>query len=45
MAEVFGVEGAIDVGNDDHVVLHLQYSTHWDSLAHIGAPMMPVATV
>jgi kynurenine formamidase len=25
-----------DVFNDDAVVLHLQYSTQWDSLAHVG---------
>jgi hypothetical protein len=25
-----------DVINDDAVVLHLQYSTQWDSLAHVG---------
>jgi kynurenine formamidase len=25
-----------DVLNDDSVVLYLQYSTHWDSLAHVG---------
>lgn len=25
-----------DVMNDDAVVLHLQYSTQWDSLAHVG---------
>jgi hypothetical protein len=37
LAKVFKVEGAIDVGNDDCVTLHLQYSTQWDSLAHVGA--------
>jgi Putative cyclase len=26
-----------DVINDDLAILHLQYSTHWDSLAHVGA--------
>jgi hypothetical protein len=26
-----------DVINDDAVVLHLQYSTQWDSLAHVGS--------
>ncbi|HKO07689.1 MAG TPA: cyclase family protein [Alphaproteobacteria bacterium] len=26
-----------DVINDDAVILHLQYSTQWDSLAHVGA--------
>jgi kynurenine formamidase len=26
-----------DVFNDDLAVLHLQYSTQWDSLAHVGA--------
>lgn len=26
-----------DVLNDDHATLHLQYSTQWDALAHIGA--------
>lgn len=25
-----------DVFNDDLVILHLQYSTQWDSLAHVG---------
>jgi kynurenine formamidase len=25
-----------DVLNDDSVLLYLQYSTHWDSLAHVG---------
>ena len=29
--------GLTDVINDDVVVLHLQYSTQWDSLAHVGA--------
>ncbi len=29
--------GLTDVINDDLVVLHLQYSTQWDSLAHVGA--------
>jgi kynurenine formamidase len=37
LADLFKVEGAVDVGNDDRVTLHLQYSTQWDSLAHIGA--------
>jgi hypothetical protein len=26
-----------DVINDDAVILHLQYSTQWDSLAHVGS--------
>ena len=26
-----------DVINDDMVLLHLQYSTQWDTLAHVGA--------
>ena len=26
----------VDVINDDAAVLHLQYSTQWDSLAHVG---------
>ena len=26
-----------DVINDDVVILHLQYSTQWDTLAHVGA--------
>jgi len=30
-------EGSTDVVNDDLAVLHLQYSTHWDSLAHVGS--------
>src|SRR5579883_2726408 len=25
------------IGSDDNVVMSLQYSTQWDSLAHIGA--------
>jgi kynurenine formamidase len=27
---------ATDVINDDAVIMHLQYSTQWDSLAHVG---------
>ena len=27
---------AADVINDDAVIMHLQYSTQWDSLAHVG---------
>jgi kynurenine formamidase len=27
---------ATDVVNDDVVIMHLQYSTQWDSLAHVG---------
>ena len=29
--------GCTDVINDDLAILHLQYSTQWDSLAHVGA--------
>jgi kynurenine formamidase len=29
--------GMTDVINDDLVILHLQYSTQWDTLAHVGA--------
>lgn len=29
--------GAIDILSDDSVLLYLQYSTHWDSFAHVGA--------
>jgi hypothetical protein len=29
--------GATDIVNDDLVVMHLQYSTQWDGLAHVGA--------
>ena len=29
--------GMQDVINDDMVLLHLQYSTQWDTLAHVGA--------
>ncbi|MBS0242149.1 MAG: cyclase family protein [Proteobacteria bacterium] len=29
--------GMTDVVNDDMVLLHLQYSTQWDTLAHVGA--------
>jgi kynurenine formamidase len=28
--------GATDVISDDLVLLHLQYSTHWDALSHVG---------
>src|SRR6202035_5995551 len=28
--------GSTDVFNDDLAILHLQYSTQWDSLAHVG---------
>lgn len=28
--------GATDIVSDDAVLLHLQYSTQWDSLAHVG---------
>lgn len=31
------VTGSTDVACDDSVLLHLQYSTQWDSLAHIGS--------
>lgn len=31
------VPGMTDVINDDLVIMHLQYSTQWDSLAHVGA--------
>jgi len=30
-------DGAIDVVSDDQVLLCTQYSTQWDSLAHVGA--------
>ena len=30
------IPNATDVISDDLVVLHLQYSTQWDSLAHVG---------
>jgi kynurenine formamidase len=29
--------GMTDVINDDVVIMHLQYSTQWDTLAHVGA--------
>ena len=29
--------GMLDVINDDVVIMHLQYSTQWDTLAHVGA--------
>ena len=29
--------GMLDVVNDDMVLLHLQYSSQWDTLAHVGA--------
>ena len=29
--------GMTDVINDDMVLLHLQYSTQWDTLAHVGS--------
>lgn len=31
------VEGATDVINDDVAILHLQYSSQWDSFAHAGS--------
>ena len=31
------VDGATDVINDDAALLHLQYSTQWDSFAHAGS--------
>ncbi|HYP84316.1 cyclase family protein [Variovorax sp.] len=31
------VEGRTDVISDDLAVLHLQYSTQWDGLAHVGS--------
>ena len=31
------VEGATDVINDDVAVIHLQYSSQWDSFAHAGS--------
>ncbi len=31
------VPGMVDVMNDDVAILHLQYSTQWDSFAHAGA--------
>ncbi len=30
-------DGATDVINDDAVLLHLQYSSQWDSFAHVGS--------
>ena len=30
-------EDSIDVLSDDLAILHLQYSTQWDALAHVGA--------
>ena len=32
-----GQAGLVDVINDDVVIMHLQYSTQWDTLAHVGA--------
>jgi putative cyclase len=29
--------GMTDVVNDDLVIMHLQYSTQWDTLAHVGS--------
>jgi len=29
-------DGATDIVSDDAVLLHLQYSTQWDSFAHVG---------
>lgn len=31
------VEGRTDVISDDLAILHLQYSTQWDGLAHVGS--------
>jgi len=33
----FEDENLTDVISDDAVILHLQYSTQWDSLAHVGS--------
>ncbi len=33
----FDHPGLVDVINDDMVLLHLQYSSQWDTLAHVGA--------
>ncbi len=35
--EAYGDEKYVDVWADDVVTLSLQYSTQWDSLAHVGA--------
>jgi kynurenine formamidase len=37
VGDIFGDPSAIDIVNDDLVTMALQYSTQWDSLAHIGA--------
>jgi kynurenine formamidase len=29
--------GLVDIVNDDMVLLHLQYSSQWDTLAHVGS--------
>lgn len=34
-------DGATDVVSDDQVLLSLQYSTQWDSLAHVGSLFDP----
>lgn len=31
------IEGRTDVVSDDLAILHLQYSTQWDGLAHVGS--------
>lgn len=31
------ISGATDITNDDVMVIHSQYSTQWDSLAHVGS--------
>jgi kynurenine formamidase len=37
LADLFDRPGVVDIGNDDEVLLSLQYSTQWDALAHVGA--------
>jgi Putative cyclase len=39
MNYIFAVDdpNATDVVNDDAAILHLQYSTQWDGLAHVGS--------
>ena len=37
VANATGNGDLTDVVNDDRVLIHTQYSTQWDALAHVGA--------
>ena len=36
LADATGNADLVDVVNDDRVLIHTQYSTQWDALAHVG---------